>query len=224
MLTWETREAANTLMRQRLEIYRACLAAESMERPSPPGRDGGMAMGQLRRVGSAPADAQPVVPDAGKRRLTRSSSQPGLHSDCDTWRDEAIALEDKVTRWLRQTGQCVRQEKPPQVNKEAVVVDRIPGLFGFPMYQEMLAVCVFAVLVIVAALAVMLHLAGQLSTAENIPGELLMGGIHTSFPRSSLELQRAHKAPQPHPDPGQLPNRLRVLHRKWFRSLLQHAQ
>ena len=122
MLTWETREAANTLMRQRLEIYRACLAAESMERPSPPGQDGGMAMGQLRRVGSAPANAQPVVPDAGKRRLTRSSSQPGLHSDCDTWRDEAIALEDKVTRWLRQTGQCVRQEKPPQVNKEAVVV------------------------------------------------------------------------------------------------------
>ena len=95
----------------------------------------------------------------------------------------SIALEDKVTRWLRQTGQCVRQKKPPQVNKEAVVVDRIPGLFGFPMYQEMLAVCVFAVLVIVAALAVMLHLAGQLSTAENIPGELLMGGIHTSFPR-----------------------------------------
>ena len=61
--------------------------------------------------------------------------------------------------------------------------DRIPGLFGFPMYQEMLAVCVFAVLVIVSALAVMLHLARQLSTAENIPGELLMGGIHTSFPR-----------------------------------------
>ena len=87
MLTWETREAANTLMRQRLEMYRACLAAESMERPSPPGRDGG-----------------------------------SLHSDRDTWRDEAIALEDKVTRWLRQTGQCVRQEKPPQVNKEAVVV------------------------------------------------------------------------------------------------------
>ena len=52
MLTWETREAANTLMRQRLEMYRACLAAESMERPSPPGRDGGMAMGQLRRVGA----------------------------------------------------------------------------------------------------------------------------------------------------------------------------
>ena len=189
MLTWETREAANTLMRQRLEMYRACLAAESMERPSPPGRDGG-----------------------------------SLHSDRDTWRDEAIALEDKVTRWLRQTGQCVRQKKPPQVNKEAVVVDRIPGLFGFPMYQEMLAVCVFAVLVIVAALAVMLHLAGQLSTAENIPGELLMGGIHTSFPRSSLELQRAHKVPQPHPDPDQLPNRLRGLHRKWFRSLLQRVE